>query len=135
MPKKKKIETKKIIVWSALGIGGFFLVKSIYDYFNDPSDDIIKDWARQNNIPESMIEYVDEVTGLVCGANLFYYPTEVSLIQSFDEQQLQDFHKVYNTFYRGNSCTDGTWADTLDAEWSGFGYYDATINFLRNKGY
>lgn len=135
MPKKKKIQTKEIIVWSALGIGGFFIVKSIYDYFNDPSDKIIKDWATQNNIPKSMVEYVDEVTGLVCGPNLFYYPTEVALIQSFDEQQLQDFHKVYNTFYKGNSCKDASWADTLDSEWSGFGYYDSTINFLRNKGY
>ncbi len=135
MPTKKKIKPTEIIVWSSLGLGGFFIIKAIYDYFNEPSDIIIQKWSTQNNIPQSMMDYVDEVTGLVCGPNLLYYPTEVSLIQSFGPQELADFHKVYNTFYRGNACANKSWSDVLDSEWSGFGYYDSTIDFLKNKGY
>ena len=131
MTNDKKTPAKKIILWSAIGIGAYFIYKKFLA--PRPSRVLMQQWAHENDIDPRIMEYAEQMVYSICDPNLFVYPNEVAQIKTYTDDELRQFHLIYDTFYRGNLCDDLKWSDLLDGEWGN--YYANTQNWLISKGY
>lgn len=138
MAVKKKIQLtdfqKNALTFIALGGIGYAVYSLINKNANKLSEDALNRWLRQNNIPRSTADKVEAFANMICDPNLFVYPTQITaLITTMNNQELADFHKVYDQLYKNQLCDDLSPRELLEDEWGN--YYANAEMFLLTNGY
>ena len=135
---RKKIQLtdfqKNVITYIALGGVAYGVYLLIQNNKHKNATKGLDAWLRANNIPQRTYDKVESFASYICDPNLFVYPTEISaLITTMNAQELQDFHLVYDKFFKGGLCDNLTPRELLEDEWGN--YYQNTEEFLKNNGY
>ena len=125
---------KNVLTLSVFGGIAYLIFDRYFKNKSEVTDSQLDKFLADNNLKKSTYDKVFAFSGFVCDPNFLVYPNEIaSLINTMDPEELEDFHFIYNTFFKNQRCANLSPRELLESEWGN--YYASTEQYLFDNGY